>query len=376
MIRTAEISTEEKVLEIVVSDITTSGKDWDTFVEAHPCGHHAQTNFWAVAKMTIGWKGTQLVVREQNQIVAGAQLLLHPIPVLGNIGYVIKAPLYPLDDNSMGRILLTHILKEASRQHCFLIVIQPPDGGTQFSGLLQESGFQASVLIPEHASTLILDLSVGLKQIKAGLKRQTYQSIRRSEREGIQVREGSHADLTTFYSLHLATSKRQAFYPYPLEYFETLWQALRPRGHISLMLAEYQGEVVSTLLLICFRNTVFAYVLGWSGLYSHLRPNHALFWGAIQWAEKNAYKYFDFGGVDPLGARAVSSGEDLPENLKHSPDFLKYGFGGKIIFYPGAYDFVNNRFLHRIYRKIPKQINEDSLLDRSFSYVRKILMRN
>lgn len=352
--------------------------DWDAFVELHPCGHHAQTSLWAGVKKAIGWKGIRLVVTEENTITAGAQLLLHPISLLGNIGYVIKGPLYPLEDHNMGKILLTQILKTAYKNNCFLIVIQPPNDATHFSGLLEETGFQASRrrVSPEHASTLILELSKGIDQIKAGLKRQTYQSIRRSEREGIQVREGSYADINTFYCLHQATSQRQEFYPYPMEYFETLWQVFQPKGYLTMLLAEYEEETVSALLLICFRNTVFAYILGWSGLYSNLRPNHALFWAAVQWAEKNKYKYFDFGGVDTSGAQAVISGGELPENLKHTPDFLKYGFGGKVTFYPHAFDYVPNPFLKQIYQKIPTHISKDTLPERIYSKIRKALMKN
>ncbi len=370
------VSKQENKLDVVISDIDDSSKDWDTFVEGHSGGHYAQSSSWAMAKETIGWKGTHLLVKEQNNIIAGAQMLLHPVPVLGNIGYVVKGPLYPFEDCDMGRLLLSHILKTASKHHCFLTVIQPSNDATHFAGLLQESGFQPSRNSPEHASTLILELSGGLDQIKACLKRQTYQNIRRGEREGIQVREGSHADLSTFFALHQATSKRQGFVPYPLEYFEELWQLFRSQDRLSLIVAENKGEPVSSLLLIGFRDTVFAYTLGWSGLYSNLRPNHALFWGAIQWAEKNRYKYFDFGGVDALGAQAVLSGQELPEDLKHSPDFLKYGFGGKVTFYPRAYDYVSNPFLKQIYQKAPMQIGRHSLLERSIYRIRKVLMRS
>ncbi len=240
MVGKAIDAAEEKRFDITVTDTATNPREWDNYVEKHAGGHYAQTSYWAAVKETIGWKAVRLVIKDRGDIVGGAQLLLHSIQPWGNICYAIKAPLYPPDDFNCGRTLLTLILKSAMNQHCVLIVFQPPSSGTGFSQLLEQSGSRPSRLHPEHASTLVLDLSSGMEKIKSALKRQTYQSIRKSEREGIRVREGTNGDIPTFHRMHLATSDRQKFAPYPLGYFEAMWQNFQPQGHLALLLAEYE----------------------------------------------------------------------------------------------------------------------------------------
>jgi lipid II:glycine glycyltransferase (peptidoglycan interpeptide bridge formation enzyme) len=116
---------------------------------------------------------------------------------------------------------------------------------------------------------------------------------------------------------------------------------------------------------------VIAKLLGWSGLYRELRPNDALFWGSIRWSICHGFQHFDFEGVNPLGAKKVQKGESLPEELKHSPDFIKYGFGGDLILYPGAYDLVFNPIIRMVYDKIPLDVNGHTPFSKILDRIRK-----
>jgi lipid II:glycine glycyltransferase (peptidoglycan interpeptide bridge formation enzyme) len=203
------------------------------------------------------------------------------------------------------------------------------------------------------------------------MKRQTRQNIRRSEREGITVREGSQVDLLTFYRLHIATSRRQKFAPYPIDYFIQMWRIFELCGSIKLFLAEYKNESVSALLVISFGDSVNPKILGWSGLYPDRRPNDAVFWAAIQWGKTHGYKYFDFEGIDRGGALAMLSGYPLPESLQHSPDFFKLGFGGQVILYPDAYDRFFNRVANWAYHKAAPKIGGQDIPSRIVDHLRK-----
>jgi lipid II:glycine glycyltransferase (peptidoglycan interpeptide bridge formation enzyme) len=196
------------------------------------------------------------------------------------------------------------------------------------------------------------------------MKRQNRQNIQRAEREGIVIREGTETDVHTFYRLHLATSQRQDFTPYPESYYAEMWRVLDPYGYIKLLLAEYRGEAVSALLLVPFADTVIAKKLGWAGLYACHRPNQLLFWEAIKWGKANGYRLFDLEGIDPTGAKAILAGEPLPESLRRTWTFFKLMFGGQVVLYPEAYDYVYNPLVRWAFGKLMPDFSRGSAIAR------------
>ncbi len=79
------------------------------------------------------------------------------------------------------------------------------------------------------------------------------------------------------------------FQPYPEVYFSRLWRLLSLYGYIKVFLAEYEGEVVSALVVLVFRDTAYTLGIGWSGRHGKCRPNEVLYWSAITWAKAHGY---------------------------------------------------------------------------------------
>jgi lipid II:glycine glycyltransferase (peptidoglycan interpeptide bridge formation enzyme) len=345
--------------------------DWDAFVAGAPGGHHVQTSLWGQVKALLGWHAARIVLTDQKRILAGAQLLIRPMPVIGAVAYLTKGPICASEDAGLAELVIDEVCRIGCAHHVQLLAIQPPNNGQEMVSLLPSRGFHPSSLELAPTATILIDLAPDPDSILAAMKRQTRQNIRRAEREGITVHEGTACDLPAFYKLHLATSQRQNFPPYPQEYFTHMWRVLEPPGYITLLLAKYEAEIVSALLLVPFGNTVIAKILGWSGLHADRRPNEALFWASIQWAKSHGYPFFDFEGIDPIGARAVLNGESLPESLHHSPDFLKHGFGGQVVLYPEAYDRVSSPMLRWAYRKASPRIGGQSVASKLMDRLRK-----
>lgn len=323
---------------------------WDAFVAATPGGHHVQTSMWGQVKGVLGWRTARVVVTHDNEIVGGGQLLIRKAKYFGKVGYVPKGPIMRSGDAMLCRKIIAGLHALGQQNRLRYLAIQPPDCGERFPEFLLKMGFRTSWIELAPTATILIDLTRGINDLQANLKRQTRQNIRRSLREGITVREGSLDDLPTFYRLHLATSERQHFVPYPEDYFAAMWRIFKPTGNIALLVADYQGEPVSSLLLVPFRTSVIAKILGWSGKHGDRRPNHALFWGAIKWSLDRGYLCFDMEGIDPTGAHTILEGQPFPEELRDSPDFLKLGFGGQVVLNPMAYDFVYGVVLRSLYR--------------------------
>lgn len=357
-----------------ISSHEISDSAWDSFVCKNAGAHYAQSSGWAKIKKTIGWKQARIVLSEQGQILAGVQLLSHSMPIFGNIQYSIKGPLNASGISKYDEEMLGLILQEGLRNGCRVSVIQPPANAAHLEHLLQKKGFQTSQLVPEHSASLTLNLEKSLDQILAGMRRQTRQDIRRGEQEGIQILEGKYEDLGTFYRLYQLTGSRQGFVPYPWLYIDTMWQVFQPQNNLTLLLSQYRGQIVSAMLLIRFVDTAFGYLLGWSGLYKESRPNNALVWGAIQWAQAHSYKIFDFGGINPEGAKAILSGNKLPDTIRNSPEYIKYGFGGEIKLSPPAYDYLPNPLFNLIYRPLMGTIGGYNPKSKLYRMLRKVLI--
>jgi len=323
---------------------------WDDFLARTPGGHHVQTSCWARVKSTLGWQAARVSVEEGGRIIAGAQLLIRRIPLVGSIGYVTKGPIIPSADPELAELIVKNIMLLARSYRCQMLAIQPPNNGDYLSHILESHDFRINPLELGSTASLVIEIDQGLQLIKERLTHETRRNIGRSERAGIVVKEGSSADLDMFYALHLASARRQGFLPYQRKYFDALWEAFAPRGWVTLLLASYEEEIVSAQLLIPFGELVMAKMVGWAGRHGKRYPNYALLWASVMWAASHGYKYFDFEGLTLQGARCRLNGAAA---TVPGPDMFKYGFGGKVELYPSAYVYLPNKIFDWCYHRIP-----------------------
>jgi len=314
--------------------------EWDAFVSSQPLGHHVQTSLWGQVKSTLGYRTMRVIVSEKGSIVAGGQILIRQLIPFISIAYMSKGPIFSRWDPSLVQTMIYALKRVAQNNHFLVIVLQPSESDQTLNAYLLDQGFRESWVELAPTATIIHDLTIDTQEIMKQMKRQTRQNIKRSVREGITTREGTEADLPTFYQLHVTTSQRQGFTPYPEEYFVRMWHVFSKPGWISLIFAEYQGTPVSALLLVSFGDTVIPKILGWSGEHGKRRPNDAVFWAAMQWAKAQGFDYFDMEGINREGAEMILSGQSLPVELRRTPDFFKVGYGGKVSVYPRSYYFV------------------------------------
>lgn len=95
-----------------------------------------------------------------------------------------------------------------------------------------------------------VDLSGTDEEILARMRRSTRTKTRKAGRDGLQLRVGGEAYLTSFRRIVEATGRRQGFSPYPARYYETMWRVFAPSGNACLLMAECDGRVLSSILLV------------------------------------------------------------------------------------------------------------------------------
>ena len=337
--------------------------DWDTFVEEHPAGHHAQTSVWGRARASIGWQLVRVIISEEGQIVAGAQMDMRRMPVGGNMGFVCRGPVVHEGNPELTSLVFDEMMAMGRRHGVQYLVVQPPPGCDWMREDLAQRGFRFGAFDIDETATVLIDLRPEIEELLAKMQRKRRQTIGSAERRGVTVRRGSDADLPIFNRLKDAHSARLGYPRRQEGYYTELWRALAPRGHIELFIAEYEGEPVSALLAIPFGDTFRHMERPWSGEHGDLGTNEAVEWAAIQWARAAGYRFADLGGIDPAVAEAMLAGRhDAVE--PYTAAFFKLKWGGQIFVDPPSFDYVYNPVLRVAYRSIPNRLMRSARMKR------------
>ncbi|KGK29126.1 GNAT family N-acetyltransferase [Cellulophaga sp. E6(2014)] len=107
----------------------------------------------------------------------------------------------------------------------------------------------------------------------------------------------SQNDIVEFHSVYIDTMKRNnasEIYFFSLEYFQNL--IFSNTQNFSIVFTEKDGVVISTELIIFWKDTMYAFLGGTRGDYFHLRPNDFLRVNIIKLASELKFKYYVLGG--------------------------------------------------------------------------------
>jgi lipid II:glycine glycyltransferase (peptidoglycan interpeptide bridge formation enzyme) len=346
--------------------------EWDNYIEECPNGYHIQSSYWAQLKSKHGYNIKRIIVKRDDQIVAGAQILYHKLSILGHIGYLTRGPVLGETDPDpeIINLLFDSIKQTVIKYKIICLVLQPGKSNITLDSKVQKDAIKSISLSTAPRATVLVDLTKTTADILRSMRKKTRQNIRVGIKKGVKVRVGCADDLNTFYGLYKAGSERNNFTPFSKDYLFNLWNILNAREMIKIFIAEYNDQAVSALIVFLFRDTVYACLTGWSGEHKNLQPNEALEWHAILWAHSNGYRYYDLCGIEIAAARAKLDGETIPESLKKTPTFYKMGFGENIHIYPQNYVYIYNPIFRYVYRLVDSNILSRKYMERLLRNIR------
>jgi peptidoglycan pentaglycine glycine transferase (the first glycine) len=352
---------------MTIVSLTESRREaWNTFVAQEPFFAIIQSWEWGEFKERLGWRVVRLAIEEQGQILAGAQMLIKPIPQgLASIVYVPRGPLGNWQDEAMMSRLLTELVRVARQHRAIFLRIEPAHlNNPAAHQFLRRQRFQPSRYTNQPRATIILDLTQDLDDILKQMRKKTRQYIRRAAREGVTVRMGGHQDLPAFCDLMRTTARRSGFFPRIRDYYEHEWQTFAGNGQVVLLLAYYQDQLLAGRIAFCFGNRAAEFHAGSLDEYKDLRPNYLLVWEAIKWAKAQGCRTYDLWGIPDEVGQAVYEGKDLPEEKRSDGLWgvyrFKRGFSKNVVYYISAYDYV---FSRPLYWLVTNRLLKDSALD-------------
>jgi peptidoglycan pentaglycine glycine transferase (the first glycine) len=326
-----------------------TAEQWNAFVATRPHFALMQSYQWGEFKRRLGWKAIRIAITQQQDIIAGAQMLIRPLG-LASFAYIPRGPLIDWQ-NTPAVTLLLDALHQVARQHRALFLrIEPPLlHSPQAPRTLQDQGFRATAQTNQPRCTLLLDLQTDIQTIFANLPQRTKHHIRACSRKGVTTRQGQQADLGIFYRLMHETGQRAKFPIRSPEYYAQEFKTFAPHQHTTLLLADYRGQTIAAEMPFAFGPHGAALHGASSSAHRKLPVSDLLTWEGIKWAKNSGCRSYDLWGIpDQVGA-LQAAGQPVPENKKGGlwgVYYFKKGFGGDVLYYVGAYDHVYARLAY------------------------------
>ncbi|MGL5830604.1 MAG: lipid II:glycine glycyltransferase FemX [Candidatus Altimarinota bacterium] len=285
--------------------------------------------FWLIGLENADGKG---------ELSGGALIIKQKLPGGRCWLYVPRGPLLGKDRDAEMSAFMEKAEEVGRAERAVFLRVEPVGGGDW-----GKWGFRKAHAHYQPENTLILDLSGSEQDILAQMKPKGRYNIKVAEKKGVKVRVGeTEKDWENFYSLLKETTSRDGFSGHGLKYYQNMVEKLD--GKARLYLAEYEGKVISGIIVTFFKDTAI-YYFGVSGNeYRNVMAPYLLQWTAIKAAKEDGMKYYDFLGVAPEGA-----GEN--HEWTGVTDF-KLKFGGKRVDYQPAQEKIFNMPVYWIMRLV------------------------
>jgi len=270
---------------------------WDEFVLNHKFGSIYSLSDWSeILKKSFGYQPNYIISEENGAIKAAIPLMLvkswltgKRLVSLPRIPYC--DPLVTWGDELKGMLEYIYQIVDESQ-------IQYVEIKTQFNNqLFKDNQLKSYQHFRNHLLSLENDRDGLWKSFDRTCVRQR---ISRAQRDNVKFRLGeTDEDLKIFYSLHKMTAAKQKIPVRPFIYFYNIWETLRKKNLILLLIAEVNGEAGAANISFKYKNTLYFEYLGLNNDLIKHSSGHLLIWEAIKIACDNNFQYFDFGLTPP-----------------------------------------------------------------------------
>ena len=176
----------------------------------------------------------------------------------------------------------------------------------------------------------------------AGMNQLWRRNIKKAEKSGVTVTQGTRGDLAAFHAVYAETAERDHFTPRPLSYFETMWDALRAEDpdRLRLYLADHEGDLVAaTTWVRVGRHAWYSYGAS-STAKREVRGSNAIQWQMIRDALDAGASVYDLRGITE-GLEADDPHLGLIQ--------FKVGTGGQAVEYLGEWDLPLNPLIYKAF---------------------------
>ncbi len=162
------------------------------------------------------------------------------------------------------------------------------------------TGIQAAPGMATCNADQIVDLALAEEQLFANLDEACRRAVRKAQKSGLNVHEGTQeSDIRAYYALAELSARRTGESLPPYDYYARIWETFHARGHCRFLFAQAGEERLAALMLFADRGamTFAAGVAAPEAL--PLRANDFVHWEAIRLAKREGFSHYRLGPIFP-----------------------------------------------------------------------------
>jgi peptidoglycan pentaglycine glycine transferase (the first glycine) len=289
-------------------------QEWDEMVHTNG-GHPLQLWGWGEVKAAHGWQADRVVVKDNEVLVGGAQLLIRRLPKPFNA--LVYIPRGPLEAEGKGEILRDELAAYVHRTYKAVTLTAEPD----ITGSVSWKGWRQSANRILLKRTAVMDLTQTDDELMAQMSKKTRQYIRKSASEGIEVTTAQNeTDIGQCMAIYKQTAGRAGFALHDDAYYQDIFKELGADSPVYM--AKYSGQVIAFLWPIVTPEVAFELYGGMNDEGQRLRANYHLKWSVIQAMKEQGVRRYDVNGLLNDGVTAFKKGF-IPEETQMAGTFDK-----------------------------------------------------
>ena len=323
---------------------------WQTLLGSVPSGDFLHDWAWAEVADFDAQPQRRFVLEEDGEIVALVAAQQRQLPLGRTFWYVPHGPVLDYAEPRAGERLraVTIGLREVGRSaRAVAVKLEPRIGaGSPAEGLFERLHLRRDQRPLQVGQTRIVPLTDD-EALLASFDKDTRYAVRRSQREGVEVRTLTDAtDPAPIDALHrlVLDTQRRAGFPIPvLDRYRIAWRALGGAGRASILEARRNDELLAAGMLVVEGERSF-YLFSGSRREGPGEPKHyasyLLQWEMMRRARELGSRQHDLWGIAPEGAG--------PEHAWFGVGLFKKGFGGDVVHWTGTWDVVVDPTVYRL----------------------------
>jgi lipid II:glycine glycyltransferase (peptidoglycan interpeptide bridge formation enzyme) len=323
---------------------------WQALLARTASGDFLHDWAWGAVAAFDGEPQRRFVVEEEGEIVALVAAQERRLPFGHAFWYVPHGPVLDYaDPRAADRLRAVTIgLREVGRAARVVAAKLEPrvEADSPAAALFGRLRVRPEPSPVQVGQTRLVDLTDD-ETLLASFDKDTRYAVRRSQREGVEVRIVTDAfgtaPIDALHGLVLDTQRRAGFPRPPLERYRIAWQGLGAAGRASILEARRGDQLLASGMLMVEGDRSF-YLFAGSRREEPGEPKHyasyLLQWEMMRRARDLGSELHDLWGIAPAGAG--------PEHAWHGVGLFKKGFGGRAARWAGTWDVVVDPTLYRL----------------------------
>jgi lipid II:glycine glycyltransferase (peptidoglycan interpeptide bridge formation enzyme) len=303
------------VWQVMVDSSTPS--EWSEMLDLFNDANIYQT--WSYGLVRWGAKNlSHLIVKRNGEVVGMAQVrIIRPTRFKFGMAYLRWGPVCerlgsPLDPEVLAHICRALEEEYVEKRRLLLNVLPNAFFGSPRGDLFEAAfaRFERKQLTSNDAyRTFVLDVARPLDELRKKLDPKWRNKLTQAEKKGLKIIAGSDPGMyRTFCGTYYEMRKRKTFdTTVDVEEFARIQIDLPESHRMQVLICEQEQKPIAAIVCSALGDSAI-YLLGAttdSGLNS--RGAYLLQWTAIQWLKDRGVRWYDLGGIDPVGNPGVYS---------------------------------------------------------------------